>query len=236
MIYTCYEMIRDCRAGRAEGWSYFAAHYVPVVQRLLVHYFPEQASDSELIESTLLALRDNDAGLFQSLGPAPERAFVSELRQHVLRAVAAVRPSGAPGADIDLETLGRALEPLTLTEKQAVWFETMRYGDADTGRMLRMSPQTVAKVRERANELVRGAVDAWRSSLLADNGPLLGRAAAAESIAECLPARSFSDVIDGRATWSAREEMERHAKGCWHCVDHFCRLLEAADVLRACAS
>jgi len=176
VIYTCYEMIRDCRAGRAEGWSYFAAHYVPVVQRLLVHYFPEQASDSELIESTLLALRDNDAGLFQSLGPAPERAFVSELRQHVLRAVAAVRPSGAPGADIDLETLGRALEPLTLTEKQAVWFETMRYGDADTGRMLRMSPQTVAKVRERANELVRGAVDAWRSSLLADNGPLLGRA------------------------------------------------------------
>jgi hypothetical protein len=170
--------------------------------------------------------------LFQSLDPAPERAFVAELRQHVLRAVEADRASAAPEIPLDIEALSTALEPLTLTEKLVVWFETMRYADADTGRMLRMSPETAAKIRARAAELIRGSVDAWRSTLLADNGALLGQAATALSTKDCLLAKAFFDVIDGRTTWRGREEMERHVKGCWHCLDRYCRLLEVADVLR----
>jgi hypothetical protein len=50
---------------------------------------------------------------------------------------------------------------------------------------------------------------------------------------ECLPAKAFFDVIDGRATWRGREEMESHVKGCWHCLDRYCRLLEVVDTLRA---
>jgi len=233
MIYTCYEMTRDCRAGLPKGWSYFLTQYVPVIRRLLVHYFPERESDRTLIERVLVTLHQPESSLFETLDPAPERAFVSELRQRVLRAVEADRASVAPEVPIDVETLGVALEPLTLTEKLTVWFETMRYGDADTGRMLRMSPETAAKIRSRAAELVRGSVDAWRSSLLADNGPLLGQAAAAQSTKDCLAAKAFFDVIDGRTTWRGREEMERHVRDCWHCLDHFCRLLEVVDVLRA---
>jgi hypothetical protein len=98
--------------------------------------------------------------------------------------------------------------------------------------MLRMSPQTAEKIRARGAELIRTGVDAWRRTLLADNGSLLGRAAAARSTQECLLAKTFFDVIDGRATWRGREEMERHAKSCWHCLDRYCRLLEVVDVLR----
>ena len=227
MIYTSYEMIQDCRANRPEGWSYFLTNYLPVVRQFLKHYFPDRAADQSLLERVLRA------NLFQSLDPAPERTFVAELRQHVLRAVEADRPSAAPEISIDIETLGAALEPLTLTEKLTAWFETMRYGAPDTGRMLRMSPQTVEKIRARATELIRGSVDAWRSTLLADNGPLLGQAASALSTQDCLPAKAFFDVIDGRTTWRGREEMEQHVKGCWHCLDHYCRLLEVVDVLRA---
>jgi hypothetical protein len=233
MIYTSYEMIRDCGAGRPEGWSYFLTHYVPVIRGFLAHYFPDRAGDRALIERVLVKLRQPESSLFQSLDPAPERAFVAELRQHVLSAVEADRAGAAPEVAIDIEALGAALEPLTLTEKLAGWFETMRYGDADAGRMLRMSPQTAEKIRARAAELIRGKVDAWRSTMLADNGPLLGQAASALIAKDCLPPKAFFDVIDGRATWGGREEMERHVKGCWHCLDHYCRLLEVVDVLRA---
>ena len=227
MIYTSYEMIQDCRANRPEGWSYFLTNYLPVVRQFLKHYFPDRAADQSLLERVL---RTN---LFQSLDPAPERTFVAELRQHVLRAVEADRASAAPEISIDIEALGAALEPLTLTEKLVAWFETMYYAVSDTGRMLRMSPQTAEKIRARAAELIRGSVDAWRSSVLADNGPLLGQAASALSTKDCLPAKAFFDVIDGRTTWRGREEMEQHVKGCWHCLDHYCRLLEVVDVLRA---
>jgi len=232
MIYTCYEMIRDCRAGRPEGWSYFLTQYVPVIRGFLAHYFPDRAGDRAAIERVLVKLRQPESSLFQSLDPAPERSFVAELRQRVLRAVEADRASATPEVAIDIETLGLVLEAPTLTEKLVVWFESMRYGDADTGRMLRMSAETAGKIRVRGAELVRGSVDAWRSTLLADNGPVLGRAAGALATKDCVPAKTFFDVIDGRATWRGREEMERHVRGCWHCLDHYCRLLEVVDVLR----
>jgi hypothetical protein len=225
-------MIRDCRAGRPEGWSYFLTQYVPAMRGLVAHYFPERAGDQSLVERVLVKLRQPEGGMFQSLDPVPERAFVAELRQHVLRTLEAECAGGAQQAAIDIEVLGAALEALTLTEKQVVWFETMRYGERDTGRMLRMSAETAEKIRTRGAELIRASVDTWSSTLLADNGRVLGRAASVLSTKDCVPEKAFFDVIDGRATWRGREEMERHARGCWHCVDHYCRLLEVVDVLR----
>lgn len=225
-------MIRDCRDGRPEGWSYFVSHYVPVVRRLLAHYFSDRAGEGALMERVLVKLRDPQSRLFQSLDPAPERLFVAELRQHVRRAVETDRASPAPEMALDVETLGAALESFTLTEKLVVWFETMRYGAQDAGRMLRMSAETADKIRVRASESIRGKLDAWRSSILVDNGLILGQAAAGLATKDCPPAKVFCDVIDGRATWRGREEMERHVKGCFHCLDHYCRLLEASDLLR----
>jgi hypothetical protein len=232
MIYTCYEMIRDCRADKGAGWSYFLRHYVPVLRRLLAHYFPERAADPELLDRVLVALRRPESSLFASMEPAPERNFVAELRQKLLEAVEADRASAGAGIAIDLDTLSSALQSLTMVERQAAWFETMRYDSADTARMLRMDPNTVEKIRNTGAELIRGSVDSWRRTLLADNGPLLGPAAAARATPDCFPARAFFDMIDGRATWLRREQMERHVLACWHCLDHFCRLLEVVDLLR----
>src|SRR5579859_2954622 len=81
MIYTCYDMIRDCRADRAEGWSHFITNYVPVIRQLAAHYFPHSGA---VLEPVLVALRRPESSLFQSLEPAPERWFVAELRQRVL--------------------------------------------------------------------------------------------------------------------------------------------------------
>ena len=225
MIYTCYEMVRDCRAGRSEGWEYFLSNYVPVIRRLLVHYSPEQPG---LLERILPALRRPELSLFQALEPMPERVFVAELRQRVLEEI------GAPAAatSLELEEVAAALAPLTLVEKQAAWMETMLYSPEETGAMLRMAPATVAKIRTRAGDLLRGTVDSWSSGILAANGRQLGRSAAAARPPECIEAKVFLDVLDGRMTWRGREEMERHAAGCLHCVDHFSRLAEALELVR----
>jgi hypothetical protein len=233
MIYTCYEMIADCQAGRPQGWLYFIANYVPALRQFLAHYYPAHAGDEPLVQRVAVTLCRPESVLFQSAGPAPERAFVAALRQHALAAVESVDAAAAPEVAIDLESLAPALEPLTLTEKQVAWFETMRYPPPIIGRMLRMSAETAENIRARTADLVRAHLDSWRATILADNGAALGLAAAAQSTADCVPPKTFFDVIDGRATWRGREEMERHVKGCFHCIDHFCRLLEVVDVLRA---
>jgi hypothetical protein len=117
-------------------------------------------------------------------------------------------------------------------EKQTAWLEGMGYSSAETGEMLRMAPATVEKIRAHAAERIRSHVDGWNVRLLADNGPELGRAATAAKTGECLPAKTFLDVVDGRMPWRGREQMEQHVLGCWHCIDHFCRLLEVVELLR----
>ena len=228
MIYTCYEMVRDCRADLSEGWKHFIVHYVPVIRLALAHYAPERAQDAVLLNQILLSVRRPESFLFHSAEPPEERWFVAQLR-HLVVAELAAPPAGIP---LDLETLTAALGPLTMTERQAVWFETMGYSPTHTGPMLRVSPDAVDKVRHRAAELIRGKVDSWRRTLLAENGPALGREAAAAVGQDCLPTKAFLDVVDGRTTWRDRETMDRHLLGCWHCVDHFCRMLEVVHLLR----
>jgi hypothetical protein len=228
MIYTCYEMVRDCRADLPQGWMHFISYYTPVIRKILAQYAPAQATDAKLLESVLLAIRKPESSMFLSLEPAPERSFVAELRQKVL---AELHPP-APEMEIDLAAVTEALQPLTMTERQAVWFETMRYAPAATGPMLRISAETVEKVRERAAGMIRGSVDSWRRTLLPENGAALGREAQAARGADCLPAKAFLDVIEGRSVWREREMMDQHLKTCWHCVDHFCRLVEVNEWLR----
>jgi hypothetical protein len=228
MIYTCYEMVRDCRADLPEGWTHFISHYVPVIRKALAHYAPERAGDAALLNRILVKVREPESGIFQAKEPPEERWFVAQLRQVIVAEVA------GPAAEIpiDLEILTAALEPLTMTERQAAWFETMRYTPAQAGPMLRVYPETVEKVRGRAAELIRGKVDSWRRTLLIENGPALGREAAAVMGEDCLATKAFLDVVDGRTSWRDRETMDRHLRTCWHCVDHFCRMLEVVHLLR----
>src|SRR5262245_45260415 len=119
MVYTCYEMIRDCRADRPAGWSFFVSQYVPAIQRILTHYAPESAADRALLERIVVALRRPDSKLWTSLEPAPERWFVAELRQQIV----AELPVAAAEIELDLHTAADALAPLTVTEKLAAWLE-----------------------------------------------------------------------------------------------------------------
>jgi hypothetical protein len=228
MIYTCYEMVRDCRADVPEGWIYFISNYVPVMRKALAQYAPEKAGDAALLGRILVKARTPESFIFHATEPPEERWFVAQLRQLL---VGELEAPGA-GIPIDLEILTAALEPLTMTEKQAAWLETMHYPPAQAGPMLRVSPETVERVRDRAAELIRGKVDAWRRTLLAENGAALGREAAAGARKDCLPTKAFLDVVDGRTTWRGRETMDQHLRGCWHCVDHFCRMLEVVHLLR----
>jgi hypothetical protein len=228
MIYTCFEMIRDCRENRPEGWSYFIANYVPVVQKLIGHYRP---GFGNTLDQVLVSICSPESNLFAGMDPVAERPFVAELRQQLLDVLDRMVPQKEPDIAIDLETLTGAVGDLTLLEKQAVWFETMHYPPGDTGTFLRTASSTIEKIRDKAAAGIRAKADGWRVMVLAENGRQLGREAA-KGTPQCLPQKAFLDVLDGRATWRGRDELERHVSGCWHCVDHFCRMMEVLKLLR----
>jgi hypothetical protein len=231
MIYTCYDMVRDCRDGRAEGWSHFVSNYLPVIRRILTHYSPDSAGDG-LVERLLVGMRQPDFPLFHSNEPEPERFFIAAMRQHVMGVLDEMHSGAEPESALDLPLLGDALEPLTVVEKHAVWLETMHYAPQEAATLLRMEPRTVNKIRDRAAGLLRAKLDTWRRTMLADGGRELGRLAVAAGTAECPQVKAFLDVLDGRSTWQRRDDLERHEAGCWHCIDHYCRMAEVIELVR----
>jgi len=230
MVYTCFQMIADCRADRPDGWRHFASAYVPVIRWLLAHYDPSAGDIDARTEHLLVDLRRADSPLFTSLEPSPERWFVAQLRQEVVGSL----PLPQPDYRLDLAIVAEALETLTVTEKMAAWFEGMRYDAAGAAELMRIAPATVQKIRSKAADLVRGKVDAWNQTLMTENGLPLGREAYAAQGNDCLPAKTFLDILDGRTTWSGREAMERHVNGCWHCIDHYARMEEVIGLMRSC--
>lgn len=230
-IYTCLDLIYDARAGKPEAWRYLITNYIPVIRWTLAHYYSDRAADTRLIERVLMKLRDPLSPLYAN-APISEREFVAELRQQVLAAVESDRSSAVPEVELDLELLTEALEPLTATERQFLWIETMGYSHEDTARMINIETLTVKTLRERADDLLRQKMDRWTRGLVAQNGHVLGRLAGASKGKDCLPPSAFLDTIDGRITWKSKREYENHLTRCWYCVDHFSRIREADFALR----
>ena len=60
-------------------------HYVPFIRRVIAHYLPEKRDDDGALEQILFSLKNPESSLFGSIEAAPERYFLCELRQEVLR-------------------------------------------------------------------------------------------------------------------------------------------------------
>jgi len=85
MIYTSYEMIRDCRENRPEGWRYFVVNYVPAVRKLLHHYGGDSAGGA--IDRILTGLRnpESSSGTLRSIFELCEPRNRSGSRDNVIR-------------------------------------------------------------------------------------------------------------------------------------------------------
>ena len=224
-VYTSLEMIIDCRANKPDGWRYLVSRYVPVIRRVVSHYSGD-ANLSSRVDKLLLQLHSPADPLYSS-SSINEREFIAALRQRVLDLMDTERPASAPDVEVDLATLTQALEPLTATERQMLWLESMGYSVESTAGLLNLESSTVEKLRNRAEDLLRAQMDRWKRGLFLQNGRLLGRLEAGTKSGDCLLPSAFVDVIDGRITWGRKKDYETHVVRCWYCVDHFSRIRES---------
>jgi hypothetical protein len=222
-VYTCFDMVHDCAAGAPAGWRHFVKTFLPALRDMARHYGAGDGALDRAVES----LRAPGSPLWNADSLIGERDFLARLRP-------LVAGEHEPGAgSLDLETVAAAFEPLTLVERQVVWLEIMRYDADGAAVLMRISPESSRKIRERAGELLRSKVDAWSEDLLTREGAALQAEAAANVPEHPVGVRDFLDIIDGRATWSFRRDVERKLEASWYEIDHFCRLREADQLLRA---
>lgn len=205
-VYTCLDMVRDCRAGRREGWEHFITEYFPFCQAVIEHYLPERSGEPDILRTLMVIFSRPGCTIFEISGVALEREFLLGLRNTVLEQLRPPR-SGQTAPDTSL------LAGFSALERQIGWLETMGYEDRDAARMLNLDQQTVASARAKLHEVLQGA-------------GLFGTVLPA-AVEDCIIPRLLADYTDGRLTWQTREAVERHLCGCWRCVDLLCRLRES---------
>ena len=222
-IYTCFDMIVDCRQGRAEGWRYFTRTFVAALRRTFAHYGGGEEHVFKLIER----LRAPSDSPLHAMQPMTQREFLDALRPLVLELTAPATKGISP----DLSLVQDALAPLTATERQTAWFESFGYSAEDAARIMRMSPETAVKLRARTDELLRSKLDDWTVGLLATYGRDLGVQIERSPPDTRLAYRDFFDVMDGRNSWQHRTMFERTLEESWYEVHRACCVREADDAL-----
>jgi hypothetical protein len=203
---------------------WFARHFVPPLRVLLHHY--SGADDEAALGRLLIELRRDVA----AQEPAPLRELVVLLRPRIL-AAAGYPPSAPAGGGVELAVFEEALAPLTVIERQVVWLETMAYGAAASARLMRMSEETAAAVREKAGGLLRTRLDDWSITLLRDCGAALGEEVRSKPPEETVHVRDYINSLDGRVTWQRRAEIDRQLAASWFEIDHFCRVREVDEAV-----
>ena len=211
--------MEDCRAGRPEGWRYFVGHVLPACLSIVRHYQPN-GNDPESVERLLLSLRDDPSSPIVAGKPMSERELLFGLREFLL----AGRGSDEQSAEAEAQTFTKALEPLTLTEKQIVWLTVLGYDPDRVAGLMGVTRERTEAVLSRAAELL-GAP----SMRLAPGSRI---AVVTSRDGEPQPLRAYLDVIDGRVTWADRQDVEKKAVSSWFEIDRFCRVREADAALR----
>jgi hypothetical protein len=91
---------------------------------------------------------------------------------------------------------------------------------------------TAEKVRARADESLRSHSDRWSSRMMQRHGPALGRQTVAGEPEHRTTTKQLLDLIDGRAGWNEKQEIDNLLKHSWTNVDHLCRLREGGQIAR----
>ena len=210
-IYTSYEMISDCKAGKPEGWLFLVRQFVPPIRWML----ERQGQGEPELRALLLDLQKGGIGKFE---PVVHREFLAGIRPEP------VAPGEPP---FELSQLSEAMTDVPVLERQNLWFETMGYDAPLSAKLLRQAPETTEKARARLIEVLRTKLDSWSLTMLRDHGPALGAAARAAKPKEIVPFRQYLDILDGRMSWQNRVGVERALLKDWYEVDQFCRVREA---------
>ncbi len=222
-------MAEDCAQGKPLGWQEFVRDYLPLARRLLLSYFP--VLELEMREHVTAIFRQaRDSAWFTGLKFSNEREFLMAFRDLVF---AYGRGAGrVPAPTISVEQYLDLIKDLSLVEREMLWLAVKGYTAAEVAGILMNAAATAeaveATARERLPKVLPGtAEDVFRASVRE-----LLEAAAATASDQCLPWKTFNNLINGQTTWRERELAEAHIKDCLNCIDRFTSFAEMIRLRR----
>ncbi|HYG98947.1 MAG TPA: hypothetical protein VD837_07435 [Terriglobales bacterium] len=219
-IRTIFTMAEDCAHGVRQGWFEFVRDYGTVAERLVAHYFPTLASETGMRRRTVFARANaDDNAWFRSLAFANEREFAMAFRELVLAyGRSSVR---LPVLQFSADDLARAPDGLALIQRQLFWVFLKGWSVDEASAMITNAAATAKEARILADDRIHALADG--DSSMAHCATTLRAMELAESARtpDCLSWKTMDNIINGQISWRDRDNAERHASGCIHCLNSF---------------
>jgi len=120
---------------------------------------------------------------------------------------------------------------LPLMEREILWLQLKGYDAGQIAPILASAAATAAAATQAVGEKLGSVLPAAPDA----------RALAARSLMEaaerthsenCLPLKTFNNLVNGQLTWRERELAEEHIRPCLYCLDRFTAFQEMVRYLR----
>lgn len=229
-IRTVFVMAEDCTRGEPRGWEQFVRGHGWIAAQLLARYFPTLAPEAEQhLAAVFQRAHANDAAWFRGLSFTNEREFAMAFRELVFAygREAARLPLPQP----PMGELQAAVAKLALMERAILWLQIKGYDAPQIAAILDSAAATAAAAAGAASDPLAAILPAAPDARALAARSLF-EAAEKTSSENCLPLKTFNNLVNGQLTWRERELAEEHIRPCLYCLDRFTAFQEVIRYLR----
>jgi hypothetical protein len=233
-IRTVFVITAECARGEARGWHDLVQSYGAIGQFLLEHYFPalQPEIDSHL-GGVFLRARAQENAWFRSSAFANEREFAMSFRELVF--AYGREEARIPMPQLTLEQVRQLMTDLSILEREMLWLFIKGYDVARISVMLMNAEATAAAVKKLADDRLAQILPGTAPDAFNISARVLIEAAEKSRTQECLPLKTFNNMVNGQISWRERELAEEHIKNCFYCLDRFTSFVEMIRTLNECA-
>jgi len=213
-------MAQDCAANERLGWQELVRDYTEITARLLDHCFP--VLHPELDQRVLGAFQRahaNGSAWFKDLKFQNEREFLMAFRELVFsyaRMVARI-----PTPELSLDQFREIVKDLSVVEREIMWLFMKGYTATQISPMMMNAEATSDAVKAVADQRLKDLFPAMTADAFNISARTLIEAAEKTNTPECLPLKTFNNIVNGQISWRERDVAEQHIRDCFHCIDRF---------------
>ena len=219
-IRTVFTMTQDCEAGERLGWQEFVRDYAGLTQFLLEHYFPVLRPEiDQHVLGVYQRARANNNGWFKELKFQNEREFLMAYRNLVFaygRTVARV-----PTPELSLDQFKQIVSDQSVVEREIMWLFLKGYTAQQISPMMMNAEATSNAVKSVADQRLKDLFPAMTADAFNISARTLIEAAEKTRTPECLPLKTFNNLVNGQLSWRERDLAELHIRDCFYCIDSF---------------
>jgi hypothetical protein len=213
-------MAQDCAAGERQGWLEFVRDYAVITRHLLEHYFPVLRPEMDVhVLGFYHRAHANESSWFKEIKFQNEREFLMAYRELLFaygRTVARV-----PTPELSLDQFREIVKDQTVVEREVMWLFLKGYTAAQISPMMMNAEATSNAVKAIADQRLRQLFPSMTADAFNISARTLIEAAEKTRTPDCLPLKTFNNIVNGQVSWRERDVAEQHIRDCFYCIDRF---------------